>query len=238
MKTILVLGYLLLMLIFLSFKLSDDVSNNYSVAKTISKRTLSAAGMTVEAIGEENIPKTSGVVIISNHKSVFDALALIATVERAMGFVAAKEMYAPFLRQYIKAIGSVSIDRFINSTMDKRDIIRTQKKIADMLLEGHCLAIFPEGRLIYGEELGEFSAASFKTPQMTDAYIVPTYIHGTEEIITKRKWFRVPKTHITVTFAKAIKPSESGAANTAELCRLTKNIIQEQKDLSAHEKVG
>ena len=207
MRTIRIFAFFLFQMLINRFKLSDDIDRNYSIARGICKRTLNTARITVEGIGSENIPNASAVVIIPNHKSLFDIMALLLTVDRTMSVVAAKEMYIPVLKKYIDAIDCVQIDRFIKTQVDKKEVVRTQKEISNHLISGHCVTIFPEGRLILGDDLGEFKTASFKAPLRTDAYIVPTYIHGSEGINRKGRWFFFPKTHITVTFGKPIKPS-------------------------------
>ena len=184
----------------------------------------------MESFGHDNIPKTSGVVIIPNHKSLFDIMALMIAVDRTMGVVAAKEMYIPILKKYINAINSVQIDRFLDTPVDKKEVVRTQKEIVDRLNSGYCLTIFPEGKLIPGDDLGEFKAASFNASKRTDAFIVPTYIHGSEGISRKGRWFYFPKAHITVSFKTAIKPSETGASSSAELCEIVRKRILGQND--------
>ena len=230
MRAIKIFGYFLFLMIIKCFRLSDDVDRNYKIAKEISRRTLKSAGITVESIGNENIPESSATVIIPNHKSLFDIMALILIVDRTMGAVAAKEMYIPFLRRYIDAIKSVKLDRFINGSVDKREVVQTQRKIIETLKSGHCLTIFPEGRLIHDKDFGEFKNASFNAPLKTDAYIVPTYIHGSEGINRKGRWFKFPKAHITITFDKPIKPSEAGIKTTSELSQTTKGKIVEMRN--------
>ena len=230
MRTIRIFAYFLYLLVINRYKLSEDVERNYGVAKEICRKTFLSAGITVEKIDHDNIPETPGVVIVPNHKSLFDIMALILVVDRTMGTVAAKEMYIPFLRKYISAIGCVRIDRYIDSPVDKEEVVRTQKKIVSLLSGGYCLTIFPEGRLVPGDDLGEFRTASFNAPKKTDAYIVPTYIHGSEGINRKGRWFCFPKAHIVISFGKAIKPSEAGVSNTTELCDVVRERILEQKD--------
>jgi len=230
MRTIRIFAYLLYLLVINNFKLSGDVGRNYSIAKEICRKTLLTAGITVEDTGRENIPVTSGTVIIPNHKSLFDIMALVLVVDRTMGVVAAKEMYVPVLKKYINAIKSVRMDRFINAPVDKKEVVLTQKRIVSLLSSGYCLTIFPEGKLISGNDLGEFKTASFSAPRKTDAFIVPTYIHGSEGINKKGRWFYFPKTNITISFGEAIKPSEAGVLNTAELCNVVKNEILGLKD--------
>ena len=233
MRTIRIFAYFLYLMLVNLFRLSDDVDRNYIITKKISSKTLSSAGITVERIGHENIPAEAAVVIAPNHKSLFDIMAMIHVVDRTMGVVTAKEMYIPVLRKYIDAIKCVRMDRFINTPVDKKEVLLTQQRIVELLNNGYCLTIFPEGRLIPGADLGEFKTASFKAPLKTDSLIVPAYISGSEGINKRGKWFYFPKNvHITVTFGKPIRPSELGAKGTSELSDAVKLAIAEKMGVS------
>ena len=229
-KTTIVLSYFVCLLLINSVRLTGDVQKNSRIARKIATKMLRASNAKVQAFGVENIPQEGGTMIVVNHKSLWDVFVVAATVNRPMGFVAAKELYVFPLTQYLDAIRCVCLDRFIDAAVNKKMVVETQRKVVDALQSGYCLTIYPEGGLVYGDDLGDFKTASFSAPQKTDAHVVPAYISGTVGINKKGRWLVIPKTRITIVFGKAIRPSAAGAKNSAELCAVVREKIEALKE--------
>lgn len=89
-------------------------------------------------IGAENIPDTGNVVIASNHIHVFDQCNIIIKTKRCIRYMAKKEYFKGGLAWFFKGVGCISVKR------NKKDSEAVDKAI-EVLKEGHCLGIFPEG---------------------------------------------------------------------------------------------
>jgi 1-acyl-sn-glycerol-3-phosphate acyltransferase len=93
----------------------------------------------VKIEGIDNVPKTGGVIIASNHISIFDPPLHGVAMRRPLHFMAKKELFnIPLLGYIIKKTNAFPIDRLhVNLTAIKLSI-----SIVNM---GHLLLIFPGG---------------------------------------------------------------------------------------------
>ena len=135
-------------------RLNDDLNNNYEVCKTISENIIKKTKVDFEVIGKDNIPKEGPTLITSNHRSFFDILSLIHSIDRPMSFAAAQELLKyPLVAKYINGIECVLIDKSINSLKAMRE----QLKNIEDVIDKNGLVLFPEGECSYYDtEIKEF----------------------------------------------------------------------------------
>ncbi len=126
--------------------------------------------VTVDAQGIENIPQDESFIFYPNHQGMFDALALWECCERPFAFVSKKEVVnLILLKQIIKAVGSLAIDR-----EDVRQSMTVIKEITEQVKSGRNFMIFAEGtRSREGNKVQEFKGGSFKAAQKAKCPIVP-----------------------------------------------------------------
>ena len=97
-------------------------------------------------IGLENIPKTGGVILASNHLSFIDSIFLPLVVRRRVAFLAKSEYFTGTglkgwaTRQFFKATGQLPIDR--SGGRASEDSLNTGLRV---LGGGGILGIYPEG---------------------------------------------------------------------------------------------
>jgi 1-acyl-sn-glycerol-3-phosphate acyltransferase len=97
-------------------------------------------------IGLENIPKTGGVILASNHLSFIDSIFLPLVVRRRVAFLAKSEYFTGTglkgwaTRQFFKATGQLPIDR--SGGRASEDSLNTGLRV---LGAGGILGIYPEG---------------------------------------------------------------------------------------------
>ena len=116
-------------------------------------------------IGAENIPDTGNVVIASNHIHVFDQCNIIIKTKRCIRYMAKKEYFKGRLAWFFKGVGCISVNR------DHKDSAAVNKAI-EVLKEGHCLGIFPEGtrNRIKKDQIEEIYLKYFKDINYTFFY--------------------------------------------------------------------
>jgi len=96
--------------------------------------------------GLENIPKTGGVILASNHLSFIDSIFLPLVVRRRVAFLAKSEYFTGTglkgwaTRQFFKATGQLPIDR--SGGRASEDSLNTGLRV---LGGGGILGIYPEG---------------------------------------------------------------------------------------------
>lgn len=97
-------------------------------------------------VGHENIPKTGGVILASNHLSFIDSVFLPLMTERRITFLAKSDYYTTrglkgwFSRTFLTAVGMLPIDR----SGGKASEASLQTGLG-VLARGEVLGIYPEG---------------------------------------------------------------------------------------------
>lgn len=95
----------------------------------------------VKVEGLENEPKEGGVVICSNHISLWDAPIMGAVMNRQVRFFAKKELFdVPVLKHFMKAMGAFPVDRKSPASA----ALATRHTIA-LVGEGEMVGMFPQG---------------------------------------------------------------------------------------------
>lgn len=141
-----------------------------------------------EVRGRENIPRTGGLIVASNHVSFFDPpLIGIATV-RELHYLAKEELFRqPVLGPLIRTFNSIPIRRGVAD-------MSGLSKAMEVLRGGKALIMFPEGSRMRDGQLHPARPGVGMLAVGTDALIVPCYISGSDRPgrwITRRSKLRV-----------------------------------------------
>ncbi len=133
--------------------------------------------------GVERIPATGPAIIVGNHRSYFDPLALgmvMARAGRPVRFLGKKEVFdAPVVGQITSALGGIRVERGSGSD-------EPLAAAAAALDAGEVVAIMPQGtiprgRAFFEPELkGRWGAA--KLAALTKAPVIPIGLWGTERV--------------------------------------------------------
>lgn len=111
-------------------------------------------------------------IIICNHSNWFDPPCVSTFFPfRRLSVVTAKELFDGFAGKALRALGCVRLDREV---VDLSSI----HQCLELLSDGKIIAIFPEGRLNYDDEMDEFKPGAALLAAMTGAPIIPMYIAG------------------------------------------------------------
>jgi len=148
-------------------------------------RLLRAARVEVEIEGAENLSSDGPHILVANHQSWIDVLALAAHLPVDYRFVAKKELERiPVFGPAWQACGHVSIDRG-----DLQSAIASLEKAGEMVRrERPTLIMFPEGTRSPTGEVRAFKKGAFVLAIQIGAPIVPAAILGTREIMPKGQW--------------------------------------------------
>ena len=143
---------------------------------------LRAAGVTVTVEGTANLSPTEAQVIVANHQSWFDILALFLTLPVEIRFVAKKELFSiPFFGQTLKALGHVRLDRTnLKAAIEAYEV--AAKYIKEQRLS---VLVFPEGTRSRTGQLQPFKSGPFVLALRSGAPVVPVYVAGTFGILPK-----------------------------------------------------
>lgn len=124
-------------------------------------------------IGKENIPKEGAILIVGNHKHLYDQCLSIISTKRFIKYMAKREYFDnKKTRWFFKAVGCISVDRSVHDGKAKGEAIETLKN-------GGAIGLFPEGTRNKTQGfLLPFKFGAVSMAKKTDAYLVPFGITG------------------------------------------------------------
>ena len=134
--------------------------------------------------GVAGIPAEGPAIIVANHRSYFDTVAVGLTVlqsGRPLRFLGKKEVFdAPVIGQLARAMGGIRVDRGTESAGDSLGLATRA------LQAGEMVAVMPQGTIPRGEEFfepvlkGKTGAA--RLAAATRAPVIPIGMWGTEKV--------------------------------------------------------
>lgn len=124
-------------------------------------------------IGKENIPTSGSILIVGNHKHLYDQCLTIVATKRFIRYMAKKEYFDnKKVAWFFKGTGCISVDR-----SHKDD--EAKNKAIDTLKHEGAVGLFPEGtRNKTKEFLLPFKFGAVYMAKKTDSYLVPFGITG------------------------------------------------------------
>lgn len=168
-------------------------------------------------------------LIISNHYSLFDPLALIAASEKPLTFVCKKEvMKMPFVGKVAKAIDCFPLDRanLMNQISQIKNIVSYLKD-----KEKPSVLIFIEGTRNKnpGAPCLEFHPGTLKIAQMANVPLLVGAAYGSFRILDKKS--HIKKYPYFFKFFKKMSVEEARSYNTTELAPILQKETNEHVDL-------
>lgn len=147
--------------------------------------------------GVENLPRTGGVIVATNHVSRVDIPVLFINPVRPdiTALVANKYLNYPLFRWFTEVAGGIWLDR------SKADFAAFTKSL-EVLRSGRALGIAPEGTRSTSHALIEGKSGVVLLAQRSGLPVVPVGIEGSDTATLKLFTFRRPK--INVRFGKPI----------------------------------
>jgi 1-acyl-sn-glycerol-3-phosphate acyltransferase len=130
-----------------------------------------------KAYGTENIPQSGSFIMVSNHVSFLDPIAIGAFVPLPFNYIAKKELFeVRYFGWYFSKLRTIAVDTEGSAYSGMKEVIRRIKK-------GEPIVIFPEGTRGDG--------SSFLEPETGVAYlalkfglpVLPVYVQGTEKAL-------------------------------------------------------
>ncbi|MEY8761489.1 MMPL family transporter [Chryseobacterium sp. MD-1] len=123
---------------------------------------------------EEDFSKPS--VIIANHTSFLDTLALAMATHKIVYLVNDWVYDSPVFGKLVKALGFFPVSQGIENGMSQ---------LKEKINEGYSLMIFPEAERSYSNDIKRFHKGAFYIAEEFGLDVVPVYIHGNSEVLPK-----------------------------------------------------
>lgn len=145
-------------------------STQQLIVKYWSRKLLDILHVGLETQGDYSAAAVRGSLLVANHVSWVDAVALNAVLPAY--FVAKSEVSDwPLLGRIFHGIHTLFIKRNI-----KMDTLRVNRQIAQLLAQGERVALFPQGTTIHGAQLGHFHSSLLQGAVEIQATISPVAI--------------------------------------------------------------
>ena len=191
----------------------------WAVGKFLAQAILRLAGIPLATRG--NLPQRGPMVIASNHTSYFDALVLIAALDRgAYSFVAKREFLGNWLMHALLAgFGTLFVERF--------DVAKSAEQAGELVeatRRGAWLLVFPEGTLRRAPGLMAFRTGAFQAAAQAGVPVVPVALRGVRSVLRDGTWY-LRRAPITVTIGAPIAPEGSDWAAAVKLREAVRSQI-------------
>jgi 1-acyl-sn-glycerol-3-phosphate acyltransferase len=148
------------------------------VAGLGSRAFMKVAGIAFSVEGLEHLPATP-CVVVANHASYIDALAIAAALPPDFAFVIKKEMVkVPLAGLLLSRLGSQFVERF-----DRHKGATDARRVLKLAATGQSLMFFPEGTFDEQRRIGKFLGGAFTTALRSRMPVVPVAIHGTRDVM-------------------------------------------------------
>lgn len=132
--------------------------------------------------GVEHIPSSGAAILVANHRSYFDVVAMSLTIAksgRPARFLGKKEVFdAPIVGSIAAAMGGIRVDRGTGSDEPLAAAVASLEggEMVTMMPEG----TIPRGPAFFQKPKGRWGAA--RLAQMTGAPVIPVGLWGTERV--------------------------------------------------------
>ena len=141
-------------------------------------RILTATPLRLEGV-ERLPPPDQPCILVANHSSYLDSLAIIAAIPREFAYVAKEELEQKFYsRVFMQRLSTLFVERF-----DVQRGVASSEEFTTKLDAGQSLAFFPEGTFRAESGLLPFRSGAFMAAAQRGMPIVPVTIRGTREIL-------------------------------------------------------
>ena len=173
--------------------------------------------------GLENIDKKKSYVIVINHNSMVDILALYF-LPLNFRWVSKREVFRiPYVGQLLTIHGDIAIDRSKGA-----DSMRKVTEDGKMWIgRGASIAMFPEGTRSKSGEMGRFKQGAFVLAKEAGVEILPVVMHGTRTVLNKFylvNW----RNALKVSVLPPISAEEVAATPMPELMEKTRTMMCEK----------
>jgi acyl carrier protein len=216
-----ILFYILVPLVWLGVALLPRRAMRWAAIRLAIRllRRLSATKLLVT--GLENLPSPDQpCILVANHASYLDPLALIDAIPREFAYVAKQELFERFYsRVFLQRLNSLFVERF-----DSRRGAASAKEFRKTLREGHSLAIYPEGTFRAEPGLLPFHMGAFVAAEQSGVPVLPVTIRGTRSILRADSNLPHHGT-VRVIIASPLYPQKKGWSEAVRLQVAAKEVI-------------
>jgi 1-acyl-sn-glycerol-3-phosphate acyltransferase len=192
----------------------------FTLSKVWAWTMLTVTGTRCEIRGRDKIKKGQSYIIITNHQSHFDALALVTTLGIQFRWIAKKELLKiPLFGHALHASRNIFVDR-----SDKEKSIESIRAGMKRLPRGVSVLFFSEGTRSPDGNIQEFKKGGFVTAIEQGLPILPVTVNGSRKVLPKGSLVFYPGP-IEVVVGNPIETENYTADRLGEVVKKTRDTI-------------
>ncbi len=173
--------------------------------------------------GRQNIREGKHYLVVSNHQSLLDILAVAAALPLNFKFLAKRELfYIPFMGWAMACAGYVPVDR--SSHESGRQAVR---RIGELLKRGLSVLLFPEGTRSPDGKIHAFKSGAFKIARENRVEILPVVVDGTGTALPKKSLFLRRRSTFVVSIGRPVSLED-----------MSEHSLEAAKEKIRHEMAG
>ncbi|MCK9274749.1 MAG: 1-acyl-sn-glycerol-3-phosphate acyltransferase [Syntrophales bacterium] len=195
----------------------------FNIGKTWSRNNLRMSGVRVSVQGLNHIKKNQPYIVMANHQSHYDVLALMGYLPLQFRWVMKIELRRiPFFGFCCERIGTISIDRG-NSEKARQSLQSAGEKIR----QGASIMFFPEGTRSSNGQLLPFKKGGFVIALAAGVPILPVTVRGGMHVLPKGTLKMVPGS-MELVIHDPIPVSSYSSENKEELMQMARTAIESE----------
>ena len=179
-----------------------------------SRMILLTCGIKIEIDGLENLDGLDSFVLVSNHQSLFDIVAICHRIPREIRFVAKREIRQVPILGYVLA-------RSENIVIDRQSGGKAIRRVIEVARHGYSICVFAEGHRYSDNRVHEFNDGAAWLAIATHLPCVPMAICGTAALMPRGSKFVIPGRRMRMRFGK---PIATAGLKSADRDRLTRQM--------------
>ncbi len=170
--------------------------------------------------GREHINKKQSYVVVANHQSVYDMLAIFGHLKMNLRWVMKKQLRkVPFLGFSSVRVGNIFVDR-----SDTAAAIKSIENAKKSIKDGVSIMFFAEGTRSMTGRMGKFKKGAFIMALEMGLPILPVTVAGTHAILPPTTWDLFPG-RATMSIHKPVDVAGYTKDNMDELVEKVRGII-------------
>ena len=229
----LVMVALLAMVVWAELNIIPSRPVGARISRALNRLFFRLVGIPTELAGQEHLeelatrwgrPSKGGLLIVSNHASYTDAVAILALLGAyKYRFVAKQEVMSyPFIGGILKKLGHFSFVR-----EDREARLKQADALEEALARGETVLIFAEGTFTPAAGLRPFQLGAFKSAVASGCPVLPVALRGTRELLPDDAVLARPGSRVTLTVCPPIYPDGEGWQEILRLRDATRAAIAE-----------
>lgn len=183
--------------------------------------------------GISKVPISGRVIVVANHCSNLDPVAVGVAFPGKLGYLAKAELFSdPVLAFFLKVLGAIPVSRESNQSAGA-----ALKAFLDILESGSSVLLFPEGARSFDGRVQPLEGGAALIAMKSKVPVLPVYVSGTHEAMP-RGASKIRPSKITVNFGDVVDPETLSEGLSSKEARKLMLLKIEEALLSMESKYG